>query len=241
MKRMPKPVDFGSCDFKWLDIKGYGRMLSYNSGCVHDQYEQIAYQPYIAWMTQSNKYDLFVDCGAYIGLYSFVAASHCKKVIAYEAAPFLFGILLFNMRFKKNVNCKYAWVGNKGQIPMQKEEDFGTVTAGRLCEYNIPVVELDNEMIPFITSYKNILIKMDIEGSELEALKGCKELVQLPNIHWIIDVHKQANVTHMDVLKFFRNRIVYSAPISNDVLVIKGTKDEAIDPIFKGWTVIKLE
>ena len=82
---------------------------------------------------------------------------------------------------------------------------------------------------------------MDIEGSELEALKGCKELVKLPNVHWIIDVHKQSNVTHMDVLKFFRNRIVYSAPISNDVLIIKGVSTEAIDPMYKGWTVIKLE
>ena len=235
---MVKIVDFGGCDFKWLDIKGYGRMLSYNAGILHDQYENLQYQPYIAWMTQSNQYDVFVDAGAYIGLYSFVAASHCKKVIAFEAAPFIYGILAFNMRFKKNVSCKYAWIGNKGQIPMQKEEDFGTVTAGRLCEYNVPIAELDNEVVPFINL--KVLIKMDIEGSELEALKASTKICQLPNVHWIIDVHKQANINQNDVLKFFKNRVVYSAPMSNDVLVIKGVSTEPIDPMYKGWTVINV-
>jgi len=226
-----KPVDWGVSSFAWLETK-YGRLLSLNPPAHHDQYERLAYQPYINILLERDEYGLFVDCGAYIGAFTIVGASHCEKVIAYEASPFLYGILLFNLRFKMNTECKYAWVGNKIQIPKSKEEDLQMVTTQRDFEYNIPIVELDSEILPFKDS--KILLKMDIEGNEVEALKACPEILKLPNIDWVIDIHiHRQKVTKEEVLGFFYNKVIYSV---QDVLVIKSEED----PLFKNWELIRV-
>ena len=182
-------------------------------------------------LLDTKEYELFVDCGAYIGAFTMAGAFNCKKVISYEASPFLFGILLFNTRHKFNVDCRYAWIGKEGQIPMAKEEGLQMVTAHRSSKYNIPVVELDS-LLDTVKNYDKVLIKIDIEGNELNALEKATELIKLYNIHWVIDCHHQHKIMPEDILKFFPNRDVYNA---SNVLVIKGDPSEPNDPMFKGW------
>ena len=227
---MPKEVSFGPCTFAWLENK-YGRFLSLNGQIHHEQYENIAYQPYIPMLLDTKEYDLFVDCGAYIGAFTMAGAFNCKKVISYEASPFLFGILLFNTRHKFNVDCRYAWIGKEGQIPMAKEEEIGMVTANRSSKYNIPVAELDS-LLEIVKSHPKTLIKIDIEGNELNALEKATELLKRTYIHWVIDCHHQHSISVEDVLKFFPNRDVYNA---SNVLVVKGGLADPNDPMFKGW------
>lgn len=230
-------VHWGVSSFKWLETR-YGRILSLSSEGHNDQYERLAYQPYIVTLLETDKYDLFIDCGAEIGLFSFVGAHHCKRVISFEASPFLYGILLFNLRHKFNVECKYGWVGKEEQIPKAKEESLQMVTGRRSFKYNISVVELDNEIISLddFPSYKKILIKIDIEGNELIALEKATELLKMSNVYWVIDCHVKYGFTLEDVCSFFKNRKIYSA---GSTLVIKGDKSEANDPMFKGWKVIE--
>ena len=174
-----KPVDFGGCTFAWLETK-YGRFFSLEGKVHHEQYENLGYQGYITMLLESGQYDLFIDVGSQLGLYAFVGASHCKMVIAYEASPFTIGILLFNLRYKFNVDCRYAWVGKKEQVPKNKEETILSVTVGRDFAYKIPVVELDEEILPLAILSRKTLIKMDIEGNEINALERCTELLKLP-------------------------------------------------------------
>ena len=46
--------------------------MSLNPECHHLQYESLEYQPYISDLLKTNKYDLFVDAGAYIGIFTVV-------------------------------------------------------------------------------------------------------------------------------------------------------------------------
>lgn len=232
-----KDINFNNLTWKVLETE-YGDLLSLNTENQHDQYEKLAYQDYIIDLLKTNDYGLFVDCGAFIGLYSLVASTHCEFVVSYEASSFLYGILLFNMRHCFNVFCKYAWVGLSDQIPTMKPNEYYMVTANRTEVYNIPVVELYNDIINIIISQptgKKMLIKMDIEGNELYALKGARGLKDAYNIHWVIDVH--VNVSPEEIMDMFPHRKIYTA---ENVIVIKGDKKDDDDPIFeKNWRKIE--
>ena len=184
----------------------YGKLLSYNLPAYHKTYASCEYQSYIIEMLETQEYDTFIDVGAYTGLFSQVAAHNCKFVLAYEAHPFFYGVLLNNMKFYNNVKCKYAFVSNKGDIPKIDKDNFMgmVVVKNDNISYNIPVLTLDDELSSLTNS--KILIKLDVEGSELKVLEGSEKLLKNPNVYWIIDVHPPRGVEVEDVEEFFKGR-----------------------------------
>lgn len=183
----------------------YGSLLSYNLPVLHKTYATLQYQSYITQMLESKEYDIFIDVGAFVGLFSQIASHNCIYVCAYEAQPFFFGILQHNMQYYKNVDCEYKYVGCKGDIPLTDGNFMGLLTTdSNEREYNIEVVSLDDEFSP--PKDMKMLIKMDIEGNELRALEGAKELIKNKNVHWIIDNHPNRGVEIEDVKKYFKDR-----------------------------------
>jgi len=184
----------------------YGTLLSYNLPAYHRTYASCKYQGYIIEMLETKKYNVFLDVGAYTGLFSQVAAHNCDFVCSYEAHPFFYGILLHNMKFYKNVTCKYAYISNKGDIPKIDKDNFMSMVVVKddNVSYNIPVLTLDEEW-DFPHDLK-MLIKLDVEGSELKVLEGSEKLLKNPNVHWIIDVHPPRGVEVEDVKEFFKGR-----------------------------------
>lgn len=217
-----RDVNWGTLTFKMIETK-YGEMLSYHIPKFHEQYAKLEVHPIINQTLETKQYDIFIDIGAYVGLFTIIGSFNCKKVIAYEVAPFIFGILLYNTRSLKNVECRYAWVGNKKSIP-KIDRGLYMVRRWSSIEYNIPVVELDQEILPLVDENKKILIKMDIEGNEYEALKACILLIDKPQVHWIIEIHeiKKLNLNRDKILKYFKNRDVHI--IGNEFIYVKGIK-----------------
>ena len=222
-----RDVDWDTLTFKMIETK-YGEMLSYHIPKFHEQYAKLEVHPIINQTLETKQYDIFIDIGAYVGLFTVMGSFNCKKVIAYEAAPFIFGILLYNTKYLKNVECRYAWVGNKESIPQIERGLYMVKRRSSIewgsTEYNIPVVELDNEILPLVNSDNRILIKMDIEGNEYKALKGCTLLIDKPQVHWIIEIHeiKKLNLNINEILKYFKNRDVHI--IGNEFIYVKGIK-----------------
>ncbi|MCX5678729.1 MAG: FkbM family methyltransferase [Candidatus Omnitrophica bacterium] len=124
--------------------------------------------------------DTVIDCGAYIGeftLYAGVAVGASGKVIAFEPDAGIYKKLLTNIELNglKNVITvnKGLWskdgvmkfVGDniKGYSFMFAENIAGAV--------DTPVVSLDNELARLEVTHVNF-IKADIEGAELEFIKG---------------------------------------------------------------------
>lgn len=179
-----------------------GTFVTYNHREMNELYNTLRYQKDILHLLTYGNYNMFIDVGAFVGYFSVIAANKCKKVIAYEAHPFYFGLLQYNTKFQFNVDCRYAYIGNENSIPTVGDE-FDMVEVFDKNKYNIPVVTLDEELAQF--KEENILIKMDIEGGEMNALLGATELLKHDNIHWHIDIHYHS-WTEEDIFKFFEGR-----------------------------------
>jgi FkbM family methyltransferase len=121
-----------------------------------------------------------VDCGAYIGeftLYAAKAVGPSGRVIAFEPDPAIYKRLMANIELNGFANVaalnKGVWsragtlkfVGDsiKGYSFMSAEKDAAAI--------DVPVVSLDDEL-KSLNITKVDFIKMDVEGAELEALKG---------------------------------------------------------------------
>ncbi len=210
--------------FKWdnaewaMITNKYGKLLSYNLPRYNDSYGSCKYQGYITEMLESKKYEVFIDVGAFIGLFSLIASHNCRRVMAYEAHPFYFGILLLNMRFLWNVKCNYKYVTNDcDDTPKIDSQIKGLVLVDSEIPYNIKTVILDRELG---IGRRKSLIKLDVEGNELKVLEGSRRLLYIDNVHWIIDVHINRGITSEQVLKYFPNRKI--TMISPKVIKVEG-------------------
>lgn len=123
---------------------------------------------------------IFIDCGAYNGDtikdYIKFTNNRYKKIYAFEPDKRIYGELCKNVQGNAKITCypKGCWDVNEEVsfdnstwmgLAAIKESDMGTM---------IETVSLDS-VIPVEDSVS--LIKMDIEGSELPALKGAENII----------------------------------------------------------------
>lgn len=212
-----KPFEWDNAEWAIVENK-YGKLLTYNLPRFNKGYANLKYQGYIAEMLKNGNYDIFIDAGAYIGLFSQIASLYCERVIAYEAHPFYYGILLFNMRFNWNVDCRYKFLSVEGKKPKMDLDVKGLVVSDSEMPYNIEVVSLDDESGFVIPTY--MLIKLDVEGHEIDVLNGSEKLLTKPYVHWIIDVHTNRGITPEAVLMYFPSRKI--TMISPKVIKVEG-------------------
>lgn len=134
----------------------------------------------------------FIDVGANVGIWSFPYIGKFKKIIGYEPS-------------KQNIECLKANVGTAIEIRTKAVADFeGTADFrqagkncgdGKLCRpgvgasYAVPVVKLDNEELTEVD-----LIKIDVQGWELEVLRGAEQLIVQQQPWIIFEVNQDIDV-----------------------------------------------
>ncbi len=129
-----------------------------------------------------NKDDIVIDAGAYDGVFTIVAAKLVGKngkVIAFEPDAQNYKMLAANIKLN---NLNNVILINKGlwsdsTILKFKNIGSGIASVNHNGDISIPVVSLD-EAIRQLRINRIDFIKMDIEGAELEALKGCENILQ---------------------------------------------------------------
>ena len=118
----------------------------------------------------------FIDIGANIGTWSIFASKvvgNVGKILSFEPHPKTFKYLSGNITLNKSENIEYFNVGcsdKKGNLYFSNNYDtMNHITYNSVDSIIIPVKELDF----FTSELKEIdLIKIDVEGFELNVLKG---------------------------------------------------------------------
>jgi len=160
----------------------------------------------------SPHFDIFVNVGANIGYFVLFAASLGKKVIAVEASPTNWNRLLENLSLNKFTQievfpvaaCEFAGTLSLYGRGVVASLIPGWSGASSSRATRIPGIPLDRivETLPD----KRIFVLMDVEGAELEVMKGAPDLLSSsPPPIWMVEI----NLTdHQPDLERARNRFV---------------------------------
>lgn len=121
-----------------------------------------------------------IDCGANIGtscLY-FKKSFPLSRIIAFEADPKIFEILKQNLLLNNirdiELHNKAVWIHNKGLSFNVEGADGGSIHGSGASKINIGSVRFREILIqePHID-----LLKIDIEGAEVELLEDCRDAI----------------------------------------------------------------
>jgi FkbM family methyltransferase len=163
----------------------------------------------LRWMRKALRPgDTFLDVGAHYGWMSMVACGQvgaAGKVVAFEPSPPLIEILQYNKkanRFRQMEIVPEAVADSTGQTAMFYLENRGesflnslvahsNESAGKLTEASstiqVPTVSLDDYCAK--TNRQPNTVKIDIEGAELLALRGCSRLLKECRPDFIVAIH----------------------------------------------------
>ena len=171
-----------------------------------------------------KKGDCFIDVGANIGLMS-IFASNCVgnegQVLAYEAHPKTAELLKENIGLNQLLNiqvCQYALGSEEGQTKIYDNWQINRGGASLIVKtddsvaFDIEIDQLDNK-IPSNLIPK--VIKIDVEGFELEVLKGASETIKKFQPILIVEFSKIRENVHesgaqlVEIIKTFGNYRFY--------------------------------
>lgn len=175
----------------------------------------------IEWCKQfCNPNSVFLDIGAHTGTYAISLAPFAKKVYAFEPQKMTYyalcgGVALSNMN---NIDCINYGLGSDDQVGTQTlnlvSADGGGSTLQEVqCEIigkeRVEVRRLDDMQIQGPISF----IKMDIEGNELNAIKGGVETLRRNNYPRILF---ESNCENAELFQFIKD-------IGYKVISVSGT------------------
>ena len=172
----------------------------------------------------SNKNNiLFVDCGCNYGFYSFYAASLSErnKIISIEASKKTLDEFIKNLNLNnfKNINFFNNSVSNSIDENISFYESKNDWESSQThsdfklsSEYQVKSITIDKLLKDYYLNDYVVFIKIDIEGNEINALKGALEVIKKADPLIIIEFSKYSfeNVDNIDYLKNFLINYEYS-------------------------------
>jgi FkbM family methyltransferase len=137
---------------------------------------------------------VFIDVGANIGYFTVMVAKNAQQVISIEPDSDNFRYLRYNieMNHLKNVIAICAAAFDKEDfVELQGHGSLAKVICPRGRSGSVPTIKLDK--VANLYHIKHIdLIKIDVEGAEVEVLKGSKEvLTKIPKVKLLIEIHNR--------------------------------------------------
>lgn len=140
-------------------------------------------------LLHTTKKIVFIDVGASFGKYSVILGNYFKSfknrlmIYAFEPNGLLYELLRKNVRENnlKIKTFKLAVGKRKGRVKLFTDHEYGYYIdyPNDSVATSIPLDRLDN--IIKVEKDTNIYVKLDIEGGELDALKGASKIISSAN------------------------------------------------------------
>ena len=166
---------------------------------------------------------VFIDIGASYGFYTLLASSlvePCGKVISFEPNPTVRRRLFFHVMVNRCNNVILEGialsdsVGEREFYIVREHSDLSGFATPVDCDYIRIIVEtntLDQYLKQRGIYYKVDLVKVDVEGAELQVLMGSRQLLtHRPRPLWLIELLDSNTVQFgylaVEVVKFLNNK-----------------------------------
>ena len=152
-----------------------------NEIIVDGIFEKKELETFFSWITDLNiktQKTIAIDIGANIGGHSLYFSNYYHKVISFEPNVRTYKILSLNSELVSNIDCFNLGLSDQDQsaiLVVNKSNKGGAYILAKGSKkkldetVNIELKKLDT----FLPNLENVgLIKIDVEGHELQALKG---------------------------------------------------------------------
>jgi FkbM family methyltransferase len=196
-------------------------------------YGEMEKQEVYFWKKFINKGDIVIDVGANYGYWTMVASKlvgENGKVLSFEPIESTFKVLESNITASKlnnvllyslglsNVNTKTTFnLSSEDEIGAQTSQGGQSIVNWDLVQ-NVELVTLDS-----IYNGKVKLVKIDIEGGELFALKGMEELLKLHQpfitFEWNVLTAEPMDYHPVDIISYLESLDYTIRIVSEDKLV----------------------
>ena len=135
-----------------------------------------------------KKLSTVIDVGANIGNHSLYFSKISEKVFSYEPNPNTYELLKFNTRNFPNISIFNFGISNKNEKKFLNESNFNigdssivsSIEKQNIQKDGITVHEIDSFKLDDLKDPSNeeiSMIKIDVEGHELEVMIGAKSLI----------------------------------------------------------------
>jgi len=124
-----------------------------------------------------------LDLGAHLGTFALTAAARGCRALAVEASPLNAALLLQSVyanHWSKRLSVHHAAIGNRtGTVSFSSHGPWGHVANAKtnLPSSKVPLIELDRLLVDERVDHLDF-IKLDVEGSEIEALEGGRRFLR---------------------------------------------------------------
>lgn len=152
------------------------------------------------------KNKIVVDVGAHIGNHSIYFSKYAKKVYSFEANPKTYEILELNTKKYSNIKTFNLGISNihgSGVINNTIMNIGATKIVKKKLKNNLKIKLTTLDKLKFLSENKINLIKLDIEGHELFALRGMSKILKKQKPNLILEYNNN-NPSNKKVIKYLR-------------------------------------
>jgi FkbM family methyltransferase len=173
---------------------------------------------------------VLIDCGANYGYWSVLVSSApfgAHKAIAIEPSSVNFAKLSNNAAISGNrfevLNCAIGSVRGTARLSGTKHEAFSIAGPANAVGEDVPVLALDNLIDDGkIAATGRYLVKLDVEGVEIDAIKGGTRLLQADTVI-LCEEHgsDRAHTVSRYILDHTPLKLIVHDPVSNRFETLK--------------------
>ena len=146
------------------------------------------------------KFDTILDVGAWVGTWSMAMQPYAKKVITFEPDPLHYSCLIKNV--PESIETHQLALGSEQKM-IALDDNAHTQAKRVIGEGTIPCTTIDS------LDLENIdLIKIDVEGYEMEVLKGADKTLETTK-YIMIELNSNTErygFTSLEVAKYLVNK-----------------------------------